>query len=150
MVRVFANGPGDWGSIQGRVIPKTQKWYLIPPCLTFSIIRYGSWVKWSNPEKGVAHSSTPQCSSYWKGSLRLWLPTLFALYIYIYIYICTFYKRACSSLPCYIKKKGNTEMRTRILMSSKKFNDSQKDKPLCCEFVHGRKQLQMIEPELNI
>ena len=23
--RVFANGPGDWGSISGRVIPKTQK-----------------------------------------------------------------------------------------------------------------------------
>ena len=26
-------------------------------------------VKWSNPEKGVAPSSTPRCSSYWKGSL---------------------------------------------------------------------------------
>ena len=25
MVRVFANGPGDQGSIPGRVIPKTQK-----------------------------------------------------------------------------------------------------------------------------
>ena len=25
MVRVFANGPGDPGSIPGRVIPKTQK-----------------------------------------------------------------------------------------------------------------------------
>ena len=23
--RVFAYGPGDWGSISGRVIPKTQK-----------------------------------------------------------------------------------------------------------------------------
>ena len=23
--RVFANGPGDWGSIPGRVIPKTLK-----------------------------------------------------------------------------------------------------------------------------
>ena len=23
--RVFANGPGDWGSISGRAIPKTQK-----------------------------------------------------------------------------------------------------------------------------
>ena len=48
-VRVFANGPGDLGSIPGRVIPKTLKWYLIPPCLTLSIIRYGSRVKWSNP-----------------------------------------------------------------------------------------------------
>ena len=25
MVRVFTNGPGDQGSIPGRVIPKTQK-----------------------------------------------------------------------------------------------------------------------------
>ena len=25
MSRVFANGPGDWGSIPGWVIPKTQK-----------------------------------------------------------------------------------------------------------------------------
>ncbi len=28
MVRVFANGPGDQGSIFGRVIPKTQKMVL--------------------------------------------------------------------------------------------------------------------------
>ena len=26
--RVFPNGPGDWGSIPGRVIPKTQKMVL--------------------------------------------------------------------------------------------------------------------------
>ena len=25
MVRVFVNGPEDWGSVSGRVIPKTQK-----------------------------------------------------------------------------------------------------------------------------
>ena len=34
MGRVFANDPGDWGSIPGRVIPKTHKSYLMPPCLT--------------------------------------------------------------------------------------------------------------------
>ena len=28
MCRVFANGSGDWGSIPGRVIPKTQKMVL--------------------------------------------------------------------------------------------------------------------------
>ena len=28
MRKVFANGPGDWGSILGRVIPKTQKMVL--------------------------------------------------------------------------------------------------------------------------
>ena len=40
-----------------------------------------------------------------------------------------FKERANCGLPCYIKKKGNTGMKTRILMSFKKFNDSQKDKP---------------------
>ena len=45
----------------------------MPPCLTLSIIRYGSRVKWSNPGKGVAPSPTPWCSSYRKGSLRVTL-----------------------------------------------------------------------------
>ena len=43
--RVFTNGSGDWGSIQGRFIPKTQTWYLMSPCLILSIIKYGSIVK---------------------------------------------------------------------------------------------------------
>ena len=41
----------------------------MPPCVTLSIIRYGSRVKWSNPGKGVAPSPTPWCSSYRKGTL---------------------------------------------------------------------------------
>ena len=48
--------PGDLGSSPGRVIPKTQKWYLRPPFLTLSIIRYGSKIKWVNPGKGVKPS----------------------------------------------------------------------------------------------
>ena len=43
MVRVFANGPGDLGSIPGRIIPKTLKMVLDAALL--SIIRYGSRVK---------------------------------------------------------------------------------------------------------
>ena len=43
--RVFAKGPGDRGSIQGRVLLKTQKCYLIHPSLTLSIIRYVSRIK---------------------------------------------------------------------------------------------------------
>ena len=31
--RVFANGPGDWGSIQGQVIPKTQKMMVLDSAL---------------------------------------------------------------------------------------------------------------------
>ena len=33
MVRVFANGLGDLGSVSGRVVSKTQKWYMITPLL---------------------------------------------------------------------------------------------------------------------
>ena len=88
-IMVFDNGPGDLGSILGRVIPKTQKWYLMPPCLILNITRYGSRVKWSTPGKGVAPSPTPWCSSYRKGSL--WITFDYGrqltLYIYIYIYI---------------------------------------------------------------
>ena len=47
-------------------------------------------------------------------------------------------KRANCSLPCYIEKKRSTEMRTRILMSFKKFNDSQKDNP--CTVSHTWKK----------
>ena len=43
MVGLFANGPGDWGSIPGRVISKTQKMVLDVSLLS-SIIRYGSMV----------------------------------------------------------------------------------------------------------
>ena len=45
IVRVFDNGRGHRGSIPGRIIVRTQKWYSIPLCLTVSIIRYGSRVK---------------------------------------------------------------------------------------------------------
>ena len=45
-------------------IKDSKKWYWMPPGLTFTIIRYGSRVMWSNPAKGVASSSTIWCSSY--------------------------------------------------------------------------------------
>ena len=71
--RVFANGPGD--RVQSQVVSyqRLLKWYLIPPCLILSNIRYVSRVKWSNPGKGVAPSPTPGCGSYWKGSLLVTL-----------------------------------------------------------------------------
>ena len=83
MVRVFANGPG---SIPGRVVPKTKKWYLMLSCLTLSIIRYVWTVKWSNLGKGVAPLPTPRCSSYRKGSLRVTLDYGRLLY-FTYFYI---------------------------------------------------------------
>ena len=59
--RVFTNGLGDLGSIPGRII--LLKWYLIPPCLILSNIRYVSRVKWSNSRNGIAPSPKPRCSS---------------------------------------------------------------------------------------
>ena len=82
MSRVFANGLGNRGSISGRVIPKTQKWYLMPPYLTLSIITNGSKVKWSNPENGEVPSPTSWCSSYWNGSLHVTLDYSHQLYFY--------------------------------------------------------------------
>ena len=54
MCRVFANSPGDRGSIPGQVIPKTQK--MILDAALLCTIRWGSRVKWSNPGNGVAPS----------------------------------------------------------------------------------------------
>ena len=67
-----------------------KKWYLMPPGLTLSIIRYGSRVKGSNPRKRVPRSPTCWCSSYRKGSLsghpRLRTPTLFTYMVSLNIY----------------------------------------------------------------
>ena len=77
-----------WVQSQVESYQRLKKWYLMPPCLTLSIIRYGSRVKWSNPGKGVAPSPTPRCSKLSKrepsGHPRLWSPTYIYKYIYIY------------------------------------------------------------------
>ena len=65
-----------------------KKWYLMPPFLTLSIIRYGSRVKWSNPGKGVAPFPTPRCISYWKGSLRVTLDSCGQLYFTVCKFMC--------------------------------------------------------------
>ena len=59
-----------WVQSQVESYQKLKKWFLLPPCLTFSIIRYGSRVNRSIPGKGVAPSPTPRCCSYRKGRLR--------------------------------------------------------------------------------
>ena len=73
-----------WVQSQVESYQRLKKWYLIPPCLTLSIIRYGSRVKWSNPGKGVAPSPTSWCSSYRKGSLRVTLNCGRQLYLLLY------------------------------------------------------------------
>ena len=81
-------GRETWVQSQVESYQRLKKWYLMPPCLTLSIIRYGSRVKRSNPGKGVAPSPTPWCSNLSKrepsGHPRLWSPTLLTFYIYIF------------------------------------------------------------------
>ena len=67
--RVFANGLGDLGSIQGQVIPKTLKMVLDTSFLYTQHYKVRIKCKVVNPGKGVAPSPTPWCSSYRKGSL---------------------------------------------------------------------------------
>ena len=84
VVRVFA---GKSGYNPRSSHAKTQKWYLMPPCLIFNIIRYGSRVKWRNPGEEVAPFTTPRCRSYGAfGSLS----TAVANFTLTYIYICSF------------------------------------------------------------
>ena len=61
---VFANGPGDLGSIPGRIIPKTLEMVYDTSLLNTQQYEVCIKGKWSNLEKGVAPSPTPQCSSY--------------------------------------------------------------------------------------
>ena len=43
---------------------RLKKWSLMLPCLTRSIISYGSREKWTNPRNAEAPSPTPRCGSY--------------------------------------------------------------------------------------
>ena len=89
MLRVFTNGPGDGVQSQVESYQRLKKWYLMPPCLTLSITKDESRVRWSNPGKGLVPSPTPWCCSYQKGSLQVTLNyscQLYFTFIYIYIY----------------------------------------------------------------
>ena len=82
------------------------KWYLIPPCLTISIIRYVSRVKWSNS----APSPTPRCSSYWKGSLLVALDFGRQLF---FLLISAKYRFAMTSQSQKMKRKSDRSYRSR-------------------------------------
>ena len=79
---------------------------MMPPCITPSIIRYRSRVKWSNPGKGIAPFST---------QLLKWVPSsspqLRSAILYIYIYI---YMHACIYTDLYIHVCIHTFMHTYI------------------------------------
>ena len=56
-VRVFANGPGDLGSIPGRVIPKTQKMVLDAALLNTQ--HYKVWIKGKVEQSWERSSALP-------------------------------------------------------------------------------------------
>ena len=85
-VRVLANGPGDLGSIPGRVIPKTQKMVLDASLLNTQHYKVRIKGKVEQSREGVAPSPIPWCSSYRKGSLRVTLDYGRQLYFLLYIF----------------------------------------------------------------
>ena len=74
-----------WIQSQVESYQRLKKWCLMLPCLTLSIIRYESRVKWSHPEKEVAPSPIPWCSSYRKGRLGVTLDYGRQLYFTLYL-----------------------------------------------------------------
>ena len=61
---------------------RLKKWYLMPPCLTLSIIKYVSRVK-EQSRKWKSPSPIFRCSSYWKGSLQVTLDYCRQLYLFL-------------------------------------------------------------------
>ena len=81
--RVFADGPGDLGSIPGRVIPKTEKMVLDASLLNTQHYMVRIKGKVEQSREGVAPSHTPWCSSYWKWSL--WVTVDYSRQLYFYL-----------------------------------------------------------------
>ena len=77
VVRVFANGPGDLGSIPGHVIPKTLKMVLDTSLLNTQRYKVHIKGKVEQSRERSSTSHTPRCRSYWKGSLlvAMYVPT---------------------------------------------------------------------------
>ena len=72
--RVFANRPGDVGSIPGRVIPETLKMVLDTSLLNTQ--------QYKVRIKGKVEQSRERCSSYWKGSILVAFDYGCQLYFY--------------------------------------------------------------------
>ena len=53
-----------WVQSEVESYQRLEKWYLMLPCLTLSIVRYGLRVKRSNPGNGVVPFPKTWCNSY--------------------------------------------------------------------------------------
>ena len=72
-IRLFTNGPGDWGSIPGRIITKTLKMVLHTSLLNTQ--QYKVRIKGKVEQSWERSNALPYilCGTYWKGSLRVTL-----------------------------------------------------------------------------
>ena len=77
----FANSPGDLGSIPGHVIPKTLKMVLDASLLNTQQYKWRIKGKVDQSKESSSALPTPQCSSYWKGSLLVALDYGHQLYL---------------------------------------------------------------------
>ena len=82
---MFVNSLGDWRSISGRVVPKTQKMILDNSLLNTKHhkVKIQGKVE-DSKEKKVTPTPPPQCSRSWKGSLQVALDYGHQLYKYIW------------------------------------------------------------------
>ena len=78
-----------WVQSQVASYQRLSKWYLIPPCLTLSSIRYVSRVKWSNPGKGCPslHLGVVAMEKGAFGSPSTTVANFTYIYVYMYMYI---------------------------------------------------------------
>ena len=98
------------------------------PCLTLSIIKDESRVKWSNPGKGVVPSPTTWCSSYQKGAFRSPSTTVtnfthlltLGLKIQNLQSMHTYFTQKCKELVVKKKKKNLTLKETKLEKKKKK------------------------------
>ena len=90
MIWVFANGPGEQGSIPAWVILKTQK--MVLDATLVSTQPYKVRIKGKVEQswkRSSALSPTPRCSSYWKESLRVTLRSSNFLFLWLFWFLCT-------------------------------------------------------------
>ena len=79
MVKVFANGPGDLGSIPDQIIPKTQK--MVLDSFLLNTQHYKVRIKGKVEQSRERSSTLPWCSSYRKGNHRVTLDCSCQLYL---------------------------------------------------------------------
>ena len=148
---MFSNGPGDWGSILDRVIPKTQKMELDDSLLNTKHYKVWIKIKRSNLEKEVTPPLQLDVVALKKelwGHPRRRSTNLYIYIIYIYIYIYNGWLR-CSC----VKKKGGRGIaciKDCINVSIGQLEEPQWKVPKKTDFSHQKQFWQHEDQQNNI